>query len=76
MGADIANTNPWISSVSKHMNGVPFKEFPKAFIAAGDLEVSRDQVTILKGRMEGDIGENNIVVCSFCSPRLYHARLA
>jgi acetyl esterase/lipase len=60
MGANVVNTNPWISPISKHVNGVSFRGFPKTFIAAGGLEVLKDQITVLKEKMEGDIGEENV----------------
>jgi acetyl esterase/lipase len=60
MDANIANTNPWISPISKHVNGVSFRGFPKTFIAAGDLEVLRDQIVVLKETMEREIGEDNV----------------
>jgi acetyl esterase/lipase len=60
MGADIIKTSAWISPISKHVNNVSFKGFPKTFIAAGDLEVLKDQIVVLKERMERDIGEDNV----------------
>jgi hypothetical protein len=60
MGANIANTSPWISPISKHVNGVSFRGFPKTFITAGDLEMLKDQITVLKEKMERDIGEDNV----------------
>ena len=60
MGANIADVNPWVSPLSKHVNGVSFKGFPKTFVTAGDLEVLRDQITELKEALERDIGEDNV----------------
>ena len=60
MGANIANTSPWISPISKHVNGISFKGFPKTFITVGELEVLKDEITVLKEAMERDIGEDNI----------------
>lgn len=60
MGADIANTSPWISPISKHLDSVSFKGFPKTFVTAGDLEILRDQIVVLKDAMERDIGEDNV----------------
>ena len=60
MGATVANTNPWVSPVSKYLNGVSFKGFPKTFITAGELEMLKDQITVLKEMMERDIGEDNV----------------
>lgn len=60
MGANIANANPWVSPISKHVNHVSFKGFPRTFIAVGGLEVLRDQVAVLKEKMEGDIGEDRV----------------
>lgn len=60
MGANIANTNPWVSPISKHVNDVSFGGFPKTFIAAGDLEMLKDQIMVLKETMERDIGEENV----------------
>ena len=59
MGANIADVNPWVSPISKHVN-VSFKGFPKTFVTAGDLEVLRDQITVLKEALERDIGEDNV----------------
>ena len=61
MGANIANTSPWISPISKHVNGVSFRGFPKTFITAGELEMLKDQITVLKETMERDIGEDHVV---------------
>lgn len=60
MGANIANENPWVSPISKRVNGVSFDGFPKTFIAAGELEMLRDQITVLKETMERDVGEDNV----------------
>jgi len=60
MGANIANTSPWISPISKHINGVSFRGFPKTFIAVGELEMLKDQITVLKEKMQRDIGEDNV----------------
>lgn len=60
MGANIANISPWISPISRHITGVSFKGFPKTFIIAGDLELLRDEITVLKEMMERDTGEDNI----------------
>ena len=60
MGANIADVNPWVSPISKHVNGVSFRGFPKTLVTAGDLEVLRDQITELKEALERDIGEDNV----------------
>lgn len=60
LGANIANTSPWISPISKHINGVSFEGFPKTFVTAGDLEILKDEITILKEMMERDIGQDNV----------------
>ena len=57
VGVNIANTNPWVSPIS---NGVSFEGFPKTFITAGELEVLRDGVAVLKEAMGRDIGEDNV----------------
>lgn len=60
MGMNIVNTNPWISSISKHVNGVSFREFSRTLIAAGDLELVRDQIMMLGEKMERNIGAENV----------------
>jgi len=52
--------SPWISTISRHITGVSFKGFPKTFITAGELELLRDEITILKDMMERDTGEDNV----------------
>lgn len=36
-----------------------FEGFPKTFITAGELEVLKDKITVLK-MMERDLGEDNV----------------
>ena len=60
LGANIANTSPWVSPISKHVNGVSFEGFLKTFITAGELEVLKDEITVLKETMERDIGEGSV----------------
>jgi len=60
LDANIANTSPWISPISKHVNGVSFGGFPKTFITAGELEILKDQITVLKETMERDVGEDKV----------------
>jgi acetyl esterase/lipase len=74
MGANIINTNPWISPISRRVNGVSFKRFPRTFITVGGLEVLKD--------LEGEDGEGHwrgqgrVLPCAFGGPRLHHVALA
>ncbi len=56
LGHSAGETNRYISPASPALGSVSFKGFPRTFIVSGGSEVFRDQIHVLRDRMEADLG--------------------
>ncbi|TDL22625.1 alpha beta-hydrolase [Rickenella mellea] len=60
LGSASAKTNIYLSPASHHVANGGYKAFPPSFIVAGGAELLYDQIVTLKGRMEADMGKDNL----------------